>query len=101
MFIFAPRGEVSPFQKGAEQDDEEEGGQESHHRTIIDRLLERHGASIPNHNPKLYHAIASKTKSIPGFNVLAFPDFWGHLPPPGHEPMAPRKPNVQRYYIQL
>ncbi|XP_030586826.1 cytosolic carboxypeptidase 4 [Archocentrus centrarchus] len=90
-------GEASPCHRGEELDDDEEG--ESHHRTIIDRLLERHGACIPSHNPKLYRAIASKTKSIPGFTILAFPDFWGHLPPPGHEPMAPRKPNVQRQKV--
>uniref|UniRef100_A0A8P4G7C3 tubulin-glutamate carboxypeptidase n=1 Tax=Dicentrarchus labrax TaxID=13489 RepID=A0A8P4G7C3_DICLA len=61
------------------------------------RLLERHGACIPHHEPKLYRTAAAKTISIPGFNILAFPDFWGHLPPPGHEPMVPRKPNIQRY----
>uniref|UniRef100_A0A669E4C8 AGBL carboxypeptidase 1 n=1 Tax=Oreochromis niloticus TaxID=8128 RepID=A0A669E4C8_ORENI len=62
-------------------------------------LLERHGAGIPHHDPKLYCAVASKTKSIPEFSILAFPDFWGHLPPPGHQPMAPRKPNIQRQKV--
>uniref|UniRef100_A0A3Q1HNL2 tubulin-glutamate carboxypeptidase n=1 Tax=Anabas testudineus TaxID=64144 RepID=A0A3Q1HNL2_ANATE len=64
-----------------------------------DRLLENHGPCIPHHNPKLYHATATKTKSIQGFSILAFPDFWGHLPPPGNEPMAPRKPNIQRQKV--
>lgn len=68
---------------------------------MIDRLLEEHGACIPHHEPKLYRAAAARTKSIPGFSLLAFPDFWGHLPTPGHEPMAPRKPNVQRYVTAL
>ncbi|XP_044049759.1 cytosolic carboxypeptidase 4 [Siniperca chuatsi] len=93
------RKEAPPGQSVDEQDDEEGGAEESHHRTMIDRLLERHGACIPHHEPKLYRAAAAKTKSIPGFSILAFPDFWGHLPPPGHEPMAPRKPNIQRQKV--
>ncbi|XP_029290026.1 cytosolic carboxypeptidase 4 [Cottoperca gobio] len=90
------RGEAPPSHRGDEQDDDEEDAEESHHRTMIDRLLERHGACIPHHEPRMYCAAATKTKSIPGFSILAFPDFWGHLPPPGNEPMAPRKPNIQR-----
>uniref|UniRef100_A0AAQ5YLV5 tubulin-glutamate carboxypeptidase n=1 Tax=Amphiprion ocellaris TaxID=80972 RepID=A0AAQ5YLV5_AMPOC len=94
----ASSGETPPGQRREEQDGDEEGAEEGYHRTTIDRLLERHGACIPHHVPKLYRAAAAKTKSIPGFGILAFPDFWGHLPPPGHEPMAPRKPNTQRYH---
>ncbi|TDH09125.1 hypothetical protein EPR50_G00083260 [Perca flavescens] len=93
------RGKALPGQRGDEQDDEEVDAEESHHRTMIDKLLERHGACIPHHDPRLYRAAAAKTTSIPGFSILAFPDFWGHLPPPGHEPMAPRKPNVQRQKV--
>uniref|UniRef100_A0AAQ6AIN1 Peptidase M14 domain-containing protein n=1 Tax=Amphiprion ocellaris TaxID=80972 RepID=A0AAQ6AIN1_AMPOC len=96
----ASSGETPPGQRREEQDGDEEGAEEGYHRTTIDRLLERHGACIPHHVPKLYRAAAAKTKSIPGFGILAFPDFWGHLPPPGHEPMAPRKPNTQRYHKQ-
>nr|XP_024658814.1 cytosolic carboxypeptidase 4 isoform X1 [Maylandia zebra] len=92
-------GEASPCQREDEQDNEEDGTEEFYHHTIIDRLLERHGAGIPHHDPKLYCAVASKTKSIPDFSILAFPDFWGHLPPPGHQPMAPRKPNIQRQKV--
>ncbi|XP_059192036.1 cytosolic carboxypeptidase 4 [Centropristis striata] len=93
------REEASQDQRGDEQDDEAEDEEESNHRTMIDKLLERHGAFIPHHEPKLYYSVAAKTKSIPGFSILAFPDFWGHLPPPGHEPMAPRKPNIQRQKV--
>lgn len=92
-------GETPPGQRGDEQDDNEEGAEESHHCSMIDRLLERHGACIPHHEPSLYRTAAAKTKSIPGFSILAFPDFWGHLPPPGHESMAPRKPNLQRQKV--
>lgn len=66
---------------------------------MIDRLLDRSGTRILHHEPRLYRDAASKTKSIPGFSILAFPDFWGHLPPPGPETMAPRKPHVQRQKV--
>uniref|UniRef100_A0A7N8XXJ1 tubulin-glutamate carboxypeptidase n=1 Tax=Mastacembelus armatus TaxID=205130 RepID=A0A7N8XXJ1_9TELE len=102
LFLFSSlRGEASSGQRGHEQDDEEKGTEESYQHTTIDRLLEVHRACIPHHEPKLYRTMAARTKSIPGFNIVAFPDFWGHLPPPEHEPMAPRKPNIQRYTIIL
>lgn len=66
---------------------------------MIDRLLDRQGSCVPVHEPRLYRESASRTKSIPGFNILAFPDFWGHLPPPGPEAMAPRKTHVQRQKV--
>lgn len=75
--------------------------EESFDQTMIDRLLKRHRACIPHHEPKLYFAAAAKTRSVPGFRILAFPDFWGHLPPPRHEPMVPRKSNIQRYWMIL
>uniref|UniRef100_A0A667WIV0 tubulin-glutamate carboxypeptidase n=1 Tax=Myripristis murdjan TaxID=586833 RepID=A0A667WIV0_9TELE len=97
LLVSPPRGKATQGEK-AEEDDGE-GGEEAHHHSMVDRLLEKLGACIPNHNPKLYRAAAAQTKSVPGFNTLAFPDFWGHLPPPGHEPMAPRKPKVQRQKV--
>ncbi|KAJ8417434.1 hypothetical protein AAFF_G00286610 [Aldrovandia affinis] len=63
---------------------------------MVDRLLDSHQPCVPHHDPHIYAAAAAHTKSVPGLSVLAFPDFWGHLPPPGQEPMATRKPNVQR-----
>ncbi|CAB1323354.1 unnamed protein product [Coregonus sp. 'balchen'] len=65
------------------------------HPSMVDRLLEKHRACIPHHDPRMYTAAAALTKSIPGYSILAFPDFWGHLPPQSKEPMAGRKPNVQ------
>uniref|UniRef100_A0A665UYL5 tubulin-glutamate carboxypeptidase n=1 Tax=Echeneis naucrates TaxID=173247 RepID=A0A665UYL5_ECHNA len=87
-----------PGQRGDGQG-EEDRADEDHHCTMIDRLLERHGACVPHHKPKLYRTVAARTKSVPGFGILAFPDFWGHLPPPGPEPMEPRKPDVQRQKV--
>ncbi|KAJ8340273.1 hypothetical protein SKAU_G00349060 [Synaphobranchus kaupii] len=68
-------------------------------QSMVDRLLERHGACIPNHDPRKYTTTAAQTKSIAGYSFLAFPDFWGHLPPSYQEPMASRKPNVQRQKV--
>ncbi|XP_047453319.1 cytosolic carboxypeptidase 4 [Mugil cephalus] len=92
-------GGAHPGHKGNEYDQDEEGARDPFCCSTTDKLLERHGACIPHHDPKLYHAAAAKTKSIPGFSILAFPDFWGHLPPPGHEPMSSRKPNIQRQKV--
>uniref|UniRef100_A0A3P8TRP2 tubulin-glutamate carboxypeptidase n=1 Tax=Amphiprion percula TaxID=161767 RepID=A0A3P8TRP2_AMPPE len=100
--IFYPQTSLSPATSSSSSRGtprRSQATEEGYHRTTIDRLLERHGACIPHHVPKLYRAAAAKTKSIPGFSILAFPDFWGHLPPPGHEPMAPRKPNTQRQKV--
>ncbi|KAM7413845.1 hypothetical protein PAMA_018913 [Pampus argenteus] len=97
--ISETRGEANQSKTEDEQHDEGQEAEESHHQTMIDRLLERHGTCVPHHEPKMYRAAAAKTKSIPGFSILAFPDFWGHLPPPGHESMAPRKPNIQRQKV--
>ncbi|XP_062404302.1 cytosolic carboxypeptidase 4 [Sardina pilchardus] len=69
---------------------------EEGHRSMVDRLLEKFGSCIPHHDPRLYAAAAANTSSIAGYSILAFPDFWGHLPPPRPEPMAVRRPNVQR-----
>ncbi|KAK7121699.1 hypothetical protein R3I93_022703 [Phoxinus phoxinus] len=66
------------------------------HSSMVDRLLEKYGTCIPNHNPRLYTATAASTKSVAGYSILAFPDFWGHLPPREQEPMAKRPPHVQR-----
>ncbi|KAM9808087.1 LOW QUALITY PROTEIN: cytosolic carboxypeptidase 4 [Neosynchiropus ocellatus] len=82
-----------------EDEQNPEETEESHRHSVIDRLLDRRGACVSHHDPKTYRAVARKTKSIPGFDILAFPDFWGHIPPPGHEPMAPRRPNVQRQKV--
>ncbi|KAL2093489.1 hypothetical protein ACEWY4_010801 [Coilia grayii] len=72
---------------------------EEGHRSMVDRLLERFGACIPHHDPRLYAAAASSTRSIAGYSILAFPDFWGHLPTKGSECMAVRRPNVQRQKV--
>lgn len=97
LLYFSSRHEVPLSQKEVEQNDVEKESESFYHPSMIDRLLERHKICIPHHEPKLYCAAAAKTRSVPGFNILAFPDFWGHVPPPGPELMAPRKLDIQRY----
>ncbi|XP_060782748.1 cytosolic carboxypeptidase 4 [Neoarius graeffei] len=75
------------------------GNQQEACNSLLDRLLEKYGASIPHHDPRLYSWAAARTKSIATFSILAFPDFWGHLPPAGPESMAHREPHIQRKKI--
>ncbi|CAL8293312.1 unnamed protein product, partial [Boreogadus saida] len=82
-----------------EREREEERREEAHQSSLVERLLASHGVHVPHHDPQLYRAAAALTRSIPGFSILAFPDFWGHLPPPGLERMAPRGPAVQRQKV--
>ncbi|XP_053538244.1 cytosolic carboxypeptidase 4 isoform X1 [Ictalurus punctatus] len=72
------------------------GIQQEARNSMLDRLLEKYAASIPHHDPRLYSGAAAHTKSIATFSILAFPDFWGHLPPAGLQRMAHRKPHIQR-----
>ncbi|NXS90264.1 CBPC4 carboxypeptidase, partial [Erpornis zantholeuca] len=63
---------------------------------VIGNLLEKHRGDIPFHSPRFYAARAKCVKSIPGYRDLAFPDFWGHQPPPYSKPLLERKHGVQR-----
>ncbi|KAI5105583.1 cytosolic carboxypeptidase 4 [Silurus meridionalis] len=104
-----PETFLSPSLPGEKQEKAELKGQDFHHHflncsgnqqearnTMLDRLLEKYGVSVPHHDPQLYSCAAARTKSIAAFSILAFPDFWGHLPPSEPEPMANRKPHIQR-----
>ncbi|XP_061138902.1 cytosolic carboxypeptidase 4 isoform X3 [Syngnathus typhle] len=81
-----------------EQKNKNEGNGKCYNSPMTD-LIDIHNHDIPYHEPSMYRAAAMKTKSVPGFSTLAFPDFWGQVPPPGNEPMAPRKPNIQRQKV--
>ncbi|XP_061532628.1 LOW QUALITY PROTEIN: cytosolic carboxypeptidase 4 [Phycodurus eques] len=93
------RGEPKSGLTNDQQNDKGEGNGKSYNSTTIGNLIDIHGVVIPFHEPSMYRAAAIKTKSVPGFSTLAFPDFWGQVPPPGNEPMAPRKPNIQRQKV--
>ncbi|NXN95426.1 CBPC4 carboxypeptidase, partial [Rhinopomastus cyanomelas] len=66
------------------------------HSDLVTNLLERHQGDIPFHSPGFYLARAKCVKSIPDYKDLAFPDFWGHQPPPYSKPLLERKHGVQR-----
>ncbi|NWW33395.1 CBPC4 carboxypeptidase, partial [Panurus biarmicus] len=63
---------------------------------IVGNLLEKHQRDIQFHSPHFYTARAKSVKSIPGYRELAFPDFWGHQPPPYSKPVLERRHGVQR-----
>ncbi|NWX02685.1 CBPC4 carboxypeptidase, partial [Caloenas nicobarica] len=63
---------------------------------IVTNLLEKHQGDIPFHSPRFYVTRAKCVKSVPNYKDLAFPDFWGHQPPPFSKPMLERKYGVQR-----
>ncbi|XP_036909726.1 cytosolic carboxypeptidase 4-like [Sturnira hondurensis] len=66
---------------------------------VIDELLQLHPQHIPFHDPCVYMAKAGRTRSVADFKRLAFPDLWGHRPPPSPEPMLERKRGIQRIKI--
>uniref|UniRef100_A0A8C4JIH3 tubulin-glutamate carboxypeptidase n=1 Tax=Dromaius novaehollandiae TaxID=8790 RepID=A0A8C4JIH3_DRONO len=63
---------------------------------IVRNLLKKHQGNMPFHSPCFYVARAERVKSIPDYKFLAFPDFWGHQPPPYGKPMLEQKYGVQR-----
>ncbi|XP_072837978.2 cytosolic carboxypeptidase 4 [Pogona vitticeps] len=76
------------------------GGQEPVEASeVVKRLLERHPGNIPFHNPSFYMIRAAGTRSIPDYRVLAFPDLWGHLPPPYSQSLQQRRYGIQRAKI--
>ncbi|XP_014644156.1 PREDICTED: cytosolic carboxypeptidase 4 [Ceratotherium simum simum] len=66
---------------------------------VIDKLLQTHPQHVPFHDPCLYLAKARRTRSVAGFKMMAFPDLWGHSPPPSAQSMLERKCGIQRIKI--
>uniref|UniRef100_UPI0029557303 cytosolic carboxypeptidase 4-like n=1 Tax=Panthera onca TaxID=9690 RepID=UPI0029557303 len=66
---------------------------------VIDKLLQTHPKPVPFHDPCLYMAKARRTRSVADFKTMAFPDLWGHRPPPSAQSMLERKCGVQRIKI--
>nr|XP_056704336.1 cytosolic carboxypeptidase 1 isoform X3 [Euleptes europaea] len=51
------------------------------------------------HDPELYIEIVKNTKSVPEYSEVAYPDYFGHLPPPFKEPILERPYGVQSYTV--
>ncbi|XP_053437701.1 cytosolic carboxypeptidase 4 isoform X1 [Nycticebus coucang] len=66
---------------------------------IMDKLLQTHPKHVPFHDPYLYMDKAQGTSSVVDFKMMAFPDLWGHCPPPSAQCMLERKCGVQRIKI--
>uniref|UniRef100_H0UWK9 tubulin-glutamate carboxypeptidase n=1 Tax=Cavia porcellus TaxID=10141 RepID=H0UWK9_CAVPO len=66
---------------------------------VIDKLLHARPKHIPFHDPYLYMAKARRTRSVVDFKMVAFPDLWGHHPPPFSQSMLERKRGIQRIKI--
>ncbi|KAM5292296.1 cytosolic carboxypeptidase 4 [Ctenodactylus gundi] len=66
---------------------------------VMNKFLKTHPKHIPFHDPYLYMARARRTRSVVNFNMVAFPDLWGHCPPPFAQSMLERKYGVQRIKI--
>lgn len=50
----------------------------------------------PVHDCDLYLEMVKNTKSIPEYSEVAYPDYFGHIPPPFKEPILERRYGVQR-----
>uniref|UniRef100_A0A8B9EPV5 Cytosolic carboxypeptidase 1 n=1 Tax=Anser cygnoides TaxID=8845 RepID=A0A8B9EPV5_ANSCY len=53
----------------------------------------------PVHDCDLYIEMVKNTKSIPEYSEVAYPDYFGHIPPPFKEPILERPYGVQRTKI--
>ncbi|KFW76554.1 Cytosolic carboxypeptidase 1, partial [Manacus vitellinus] len=51
------------------------------------------------HDCDLYIEMVKSTKSIPEYSEVAYPDYFGHIPPPFKEPILERPYGVQRTKI--
>ncbi|TKC43286.1 hypothetical protein EI555_014762, partial [Monodon monoceros] len=51
------------------------------------------------HDSDLYIEIVKSTKSVPDYSEVAYPDYFGHIPPPFKEPILERPYGVQRTKI--
>uniref|UniRef100_A0A8C5K599 Cytosolic carboxypeptidase 1 n=1 Tax=Jaculus jaculus TaxID=51337 RepID=A0A8C5K599_JACJA len=61
--------------------------------------VEHASVEIPDaptlHDPDLYIEIVKNTKSVPEYSEVAYPDYFGHIPPPFKEPILERPYGMQ------
>ncbi|KAJ8262796.1 hypothetical protein COCON_G00152530 [Conger conger] len=56
-------------------------------------------AMLPLHDPELYIHMEKTTRSVPRYSEVAYPDYFGHVPPPVPEHVLERVHGVQRMKI--
>uniref|UniRef100_A0A7N9CV16 Cytosolic carboxypeptidase 1 n=1 Tax=Macaca fascicularis TaxID=9541 RepID=A0A7N9CV16_MACFA len=80
---------------GVETEDDED--------TESNSSVEQASVEVPDgptlHDPDLYIEIVKNTKSVPEYSEVAYPDYFGHVPPPFKEPILERPYGVQRTKI--
>ncbi|XP_056370253.1 cytosolic carboxypeptidase 1 isoform X6 [Oenanthe melanoleuca] len=76
-------------------DSEEEGDSSSSGEHVMLQVSD----VSPVHDCDLYLEIVKSTKSIPEYSEVAYPDYFGHIPPPFKEPILERPYGVQRTKI--
>ncbi|XP_072260180.1 cytosolic carboxypeptidase 1 isoform X2 [Pyxicephalus adspersus] len=81
----------------ASPDDEEEDTSPLTSQALQD-LLDTENL-LPLHDPELYIEIVKNTKSVPEYSEVAYPDYFGHVPPFFKEPILERPYGVQRTKI--
>ncbi|XP_069481957.1 cytosolic carboxypeptidase 1 isoform X2 [Ambystoma mexicanum] len=81
---------------GPEEDDD--GGSNSSGEQVIFGTPDLENLE-PLQDPDLYVEIVKNTKSVPEYTEVAYPDYFGHIPPPYKEPIIERPYGVQRTKI--
>lgn len=79
---------------GVETEDDEDS--ESHSPAEQVSSVEASDGPPTLHDPDLYIEIVKNTKSVPEYSEVAYPDYFGHIPPPFKEPILERPYGVQR-----
>ncbi|XP_032906011.1 cytosolic carboxypeptidase 4 [Amblyraja radiata] len=74
-------------------------GGEHEGQNSVHKLLKVCKELIPFHDPYIYTINAEETKSVANYKTLAFPDYWGHVPPHSKEPLVGRWCGGQRAKI--
>ncbi|XP_067886154.1 cytosolic carboxypeptidase 1 isoform X4 [Heterodontus francisci] len=82
---------------GIDTDAEDESSISSEEPGISE--LPEPGVLQPLHDSDLYVEIVKKTKSVPEYSEVAYPDYYGHIPPPFKEHLIERPYGVQRTKI--
>lgn len=77
---------------GVEAEDDED--------TESNSSVDQVSAELPEgptlHDAELYIEVVKSTKSVPQYSEVAYPDYFGHIPPPFKEPILERPYGVQR-----
>uniref|UniRef100_A0A8B9Q4P3 Cytosolic carboxypeptidase 1 n=1 Tax=Apteryx owenii TaxID=8824 RepID=A0A8B9Q4P3_APTOW len=80
---------------GVDSEEDDDSGSSSSGEQV---MLEVSDVS-PVHDSDLYIEMVKTTKSIPEYSEVAYPDYFGHIPPPFKEPILERPYGVQRTKI--